>query len=76
MARAMHRSLRPAAYSLSGVHTIMTTKPNLFFRPDTIFGACQAIADDLGISPLFIRVPLASMILFSPKLAFGLYAML
>ena len=54
----------------------MTTKPNLFFRPDTILGACQGVADDLGISPLFIRVPLASMILFSPKLAFGMYAAL
>ena len=54
----------------------MKSQPNLLFRPDTIFGACQGIADDLGISPLLIRIPLASLILFSPKLAFGIYAAL
>lgn len=54
----------------------MTTQPNLFLRNDTIFGACQGLADDLGIDPLWIRVPLASLILFSPAVAFGLYAAL
>ena len=52
------------------------SQANLLLRPDTIFGACQGIADDLGISPLLIRIPLASLILFSPKLAFGIYAAL
>ena len=26
----------------------MTSQPNLFFRHDTLFGACQGFADDLG----------------------------
>ena len=30
----------------------MKSQPNLFFRPDTIFGACKGAADDLGIDPL------------------------
>jgi len=54
----------------------MKSQRNLFFRPDTIFGACQGMADDLGISPLFIRIPLASLILVSPELALGIYAAL
>jgi len=55
---------------------MLKSQANLLLRPDTIFGACQGIADDLGISPLLIRIPLASLILFSPKLAFGIYAAL
>jgi phage shock protein PspC (stress-responsive transcriptional regulator) len=31
--------------------------PALFNRPDTILGICQGVADDLGISPLWLRVP-------------------
>jgi len=54
----------------------MKRQPNLLFRPDTILGACQGMADDLGINPLLIRIPLASLILWSPKLAFGVYAAL
>jgi phage shock protein PspC (stress-responsive transcriptional regulator) len=73
----MHRGRRPATdVTYKDRETTMTTKPNLFFRPDTILGACQGFADDLGVSPLFIRVPLASIILFSPKVALGLYAAL
>lgn len=52
------------------------TKPNLFLRRDTLFGACQGVADDLGISALWIRVPLAATILYDPKLAIGIYAVL
>jgi phage shock protein PspC (stress-responsive transcriptional regulator) len=54
----------------------MKSQPNLFFRPDTIFGACKGAADDLGINPLFLRIPLASLILISPELALGIYAAL
>lgn len=52
------------------------TQPNIFLRSDTLFGACQGLADDLGINPLWIRVPLASVILFSPTAAFAAYAVL
>ncbi|MCW3796641.1 PspC domain-containing protein [Sphingomonas sp. BN140010] len=54
----------------------MKSQPNLFFRPDTIFGACKGAADDLGINPLLLRIPLASLILISPELALGIYAAL
>lgn len=54
----------------------MTSKPNLFFRQDTLFGACQGLADDLGINALWLRVPLASIILYGPEIALGIYAVL
>jgi len=42
-------------------------------RSHTILGVCEGIGEDFGISPLFIRVPLAAMVLWSPMIAFGLY---
>jgi len=54
----------------------MTTQPNLFLRADTLFGACQGLADDIGINALWLRVPLAATILYDPLVAFGLYAAL
>ena len=54
----------------------MTSQPNLFFRHDTLFGACQGIADDLGINALWLRVPLSASILFNYKIALGAYALM
>jgi len=54
----------------------VTSQPNLFFRQDTLFGACQGLADDLGINALWLRVPLAASILYDPRIAFGIYAVL
>ena len=54
----------------------MTSKANLFFRHDTLFGACQGIADDLGINALWLRVPLSASILFNYKIALGAYALM
>jgi phage shock protein PspC (stress-responsive transcriptional regulator) len=54
----------------------VTSKPNLFFRHDTLFGACQGIADDLGINALWLRVPLSASILFNYKIALGAYALM
>jgi phage shock protein PspC (stress-responsive transcriptional regulator) len=46
---------------------------NPLFRHDTLLGVCQALGEDLGINPLWLRVPLASAILFSPAGAVGTY---
>jgi len=54
----------------------VTSKPNLLFRHDALFGACQGFADDLGIDALWVRVPLSASILFDPKIAVGAYAIL
>jgi phage shock protein PspC (stress-responsive transcriptional regulator) len=42
-------------------------------RSHTILGVCEGLGEDFGISPLFFRVPLAAMVLWSPLIAFGLY---
>jgi phage shock protein C len=53
----------------------MTSMPtdNVFLRNDTIFGACQAIGDDFGFNPNYIRVPLAAAMLASPLGAIAFY---
>src|SRR5436305_14928130 len=42
-------------------------------RSHTILGVCEAIGEDFGFNPLFVRVPLAAIVLYSIPLAFGLY---
>ena len=39
---------------------------NVFLRNDTILGTFQAIGDDFGINPNWLRVPLAAAMLASP----------
>ncbi|HVF82698.1 MAG TPA: PspC domain-containing protein [Sphingomicrobium sp.] len=51
----------------------MKAKQNPFLRADTLFGVCQAIGEDFGINPLWLRIPLASAILFTPTGAIGAY---
>lgn len=47
-------------------------------RSHTIFGVCEAIGEDFGVNPLFLRIPLAAIVVVSVKwalityLAFGL----
>lgn len=42
-------------------------------RSHTIFGACEGIAEDFGFNPVFLRVPLAAMVLWNPIIAIGAY---
>jgi len=46
----------------------MTTvrKTSYFNRPDTMLGVCQAIGEDMGISPNWIRVAFAVAFFFYP----------
>ena len=46
---------------------------NVFFRNDTLFGTCQAIGEDFGFNPNWIRVPLASSVVLNPFIAVGAY---
>jgi phage shock protein C len=38
-------------------------------RSHTIFGVCEAIGEDFGFNPLFLRVPLAAIVVVSIKWA-------
>ena len=35
-------------------------------RSHTILGVCEAIGEDFGFNPIFLRVPLAASVLYSP----------
>jgi phage shock protein C len=47
---------------------------NLLTRDDTFFGVCQALGEDFGFSPNYLRIGLALGIFWSPMLMIGLYA--
>ena len=42
-------------------------------RSHTILGVCEAIGEDFGFNPTFLRVILAAMVLYSPMIAIGSY---
>ena len=42
-------------------------------RSHTILGVCEGLGEDLGINPVWFRIPLAAMVLWSPLIAFGTY---
>ena len=53
--------------------TAQPTTTNLILRNDTILGVCEAIGQDFGFNPNFLRIPLAGAVLISPVAAFGIY---
>ena len=46
------------------------------FRDHTILGVCEAIGEDFGINPMWLRVPLAACVLVSLKYAIAAYLLL
>jgi len=42
-------------------------------RSHTILGVCEAIGEDFGFNPTFLRVPLAATVLYSPIYAIAMY---
>jgi len=54
----------------------MQTQENqvaLPLRSHTILGICEAVGEDFGFNPVFLRVPFAASVIYSPMLAIGLY---
>jgi phage shock protein PspC (stress-responsive transcriptional regulator) len=52
---------------------MQTHQPSLFARHDTLLGICQAIGEDLGFNPNWLRVGLAIMVFFSLGAAVAVY---
>ena len=48
-------------------------KGNLFFRNDTVFGVCEALGEDFGFNPTWLRVAFAAPLIFNPTLVIGAY---
>lgn len=42
-------------------------------RSHNILGVCEGIGEDFGFNPMFLRVPFAAMVLYSPTLAIAGY---
>ena len=49
---------------------------SLINRPDTFFGICQAIGDDIGFSPNLLRIAFGFGTFFSPLASLGVYGAL
>ena len=42
-------------------------------RSHTILGVCEALGEDFGFNPVFLRIPFAASVVYSPLLASGAY---
>jgi len=49
---------------------------NVFARDDTFFGVCQAIGEDLGFNPNYLRIGFALPLLYAPVATLTVYAAL
>lgn len=54
----------------------MSDRPNLFTRPDTFLGTCQAVGDDLGFNANWLRMAIALPLLWMPVWSVVAYATL
>lgn len=45
-------------------------------EPDSLFGVCQAIGEDFGFDPFYLRVAMLALLFFSPWAILGAYAAL
>ncbi len=49
-------------------------QPNVLTRDDTFFGVCQALGEDFGFNPNYLRVALAVMLFVNPVAMLAGYA--
>ena len=52
----------------------MAFAESVFARDDTLLGTCQALAEDFGFNPLFLRILFALALFWSPAAACAAYA--
>jgi len=64
-----------AANELQAIQNVAadSNQPPLPLRADTILGVCEAIGQDLGFHPNFLRIPFAALILWNPPVIIGSY---
>lgn len=49
------------------------SQPSTFARSDTLLGVCEALGEDLGFNPLWLRIALAIGLLWNPVAIVGGY---
>ena len=45
-------------------------------RSHTILGVCEAIGEEFGFNPVYLRVPFAASVIYSPTIAVAAYLLL
>lgn len=53
---------------------MQTVQPSVFARDHTLFGICEALGEDLGFSPVLLRIALSLGLFYSPVGAIAVYA--
>jgi phage shock protein PspC (stress-responsive transcriptional regulator) len=48
-------------------------KSSLIARSDTLFGVCEALGTDFGISPNWLRIAFAAAVIYNLEYAIGAY---
>jgi phage shock protein C len=52
---------------------MQNAQPSVFARDDTFFGICQALGEDFGFSPNWLRLAMGVGLLFAPLATFAAY---
>lgn len=52
---------------------MQTYQPSLIARHDTLLGVCEALGEDLGFNPLWLRAAFAAMVFFNLGAAVAIY---
>jgi phage shock protein C len=42
-------------------------------RSDTILGVCEALGQDFGFNPIFLRIPFGALLLWNPLVVLSVY---
>jgi phage shock protein C len=63
---------QPARHKLKEL-SMTDSNRNTFNRPDTMFGICEALGQDFGVNPLWIRLAFVPAIFFAPFAALAAY---
>jgi phage shock protein PspC (stress-responsive transcriptional regulator) len=48
-------------------------QPSLIARDHTVLGVCEALGEDFGFNPLYLRITLSVLLLWNPSVIFGAY---
>jgi phage shock protein C len=48
-------------------------RANLFTRDDVILGVCEAVGEDLGFNPIWLRIAFAATLLWNPVAVISAY---
>lgn len=52
---------------------MQTSQPPLWARDHTLFGVCEALGEDFGFNPMFLRIPFAVLLLWNPTAVISAY---